>query len=107
MLLRRVYMIVTICLTSQTASDAAEVDDAEVLAISVKHCVMCHGTKPTHESFAEPPKNVVLEAIDDIKRHAALVMSQTFENRAMPPGNQTAMSDAERETLARWIRAQR
>ena len=107
LLLCRAYMIAAIGFASQTASDAAGIDDAEILAISVRHCVMCHAARPAHQSFAEPPKNVVLESIDDIKRNASLVMSQTIENRAMPPGNQTAMTDAERETLAQWIRVQR
>jgi len=95
-------------LTSPTVTSAAagaEVSDAEILAISTKHCIICHAQKPAHESFQEPPKNVILETIDDIKRHAVAVMVQTVENRAMPPGNQTIMTDAERETLARWIRA--
>src|SRR5262245_56929963 len=38
----------------------AAVSDAEALAISEKHCTMCHARKPRHESFAEPPKGVAL-----------------------------------------------
>jgi uncharacterized membrane protein len=32
-------------------SHAFAVDDAEVVALMQKHCVMCHAAKPTHESF--------------------------------------------------------
>ena len=53
----------------------------------------------------KPPKNVTLETIDDLKRYANLIMAQTVQNRAMPLGNQTGMTDDERERLGQWIRA--
>lgn len=85
----------------------AQVSDAEMLQIVTKHCVMCHAAKPTHESFSEPPKNVVLQSIDDLKRYAPLILTQTVQNKAMPLGNQTAMTDEEREKVGAWIRALR
>ena len=94
-------------LASDDAGVAADASDADVLAISVKHCVACHAAKPKHESFQEPPKNVSLETLADMKRHAPAILIQTVEDKAMPPGNQTAMTDAEREMLAQWVRAQR
>jgi uncharacterized membrane protein len=78
-----------------------------MLQIVTRHCVMCHATKPTHESFSEPPKNVVLQSIDDLKRYAPLILTQTVQNKAMPLGNQTAMTDEEREKVGAWIRALR
>ena len=80
----------------------------DVLTISAKHCMMCHARNPTHESFKEAPKNVALETIDELKRYANLIMAQTVQNRAMPLGNQTGMTDEERgEARAAWIRALR
>jgi len=67
---------------------------------------MCHAKKPTHESFQEAPKNVTLESINDLRRYAPLIMAQTVQNKAMPLGNQTVMTDAEREKIGQWIRAQ-
>ena len=46
------------------AVSGAAVSDMEVLTITVKHCAMCHAAKPTHESFKEAPKNVVLETTE-------------------------------------------
>ena len=46
-------------------------------------------SKPTHESFKEPPKNVTLETLADLKRFNQLIMIQTVRNKAMPLGNQT------------------
>lgn len=91
---------------SRPAGGAA-VSDAEMLQIVGKHCVMCHAAKPTHESFTEAPKNVTLESIADLKRFAPLILSQTVQNKAMPLGNQTAMSDEERGKVGDWIRAQK
>jgi uncharacterized membrane protein len=88
------------------AAGGAAVSDADVLTIAAKHCAMCHARKPTHESFQEAPKNVTLESIGEIRKYAALILTQTVQNKAMPLGNQTAMSDEERAKLGQWIAAQ-
>jgi uncharacterized membrane protein len=87
-------------------SYALAVDDAEALALVQKHCVMCHAAKPTHESFEEAPKNIALETIADIKKHAATISAQTVQTKAMPLGNQTGMTDEERATLDQWLKNQ-
>ena len=33
----------------------------------------------------------------------ALILTQTVQNKAMPLGNQTAMTDEERQRLGQWI----
>jgi uncharacterized membrane protein len=88
------------------AATGAAVSDAEVLTIAGKHCIMCHARRPTHESFKEAPKNVALETTADLRKHAALILTQTVQNKAMPLGNQTAMSDEERARIGAWIAAQ-
>src|SRR6185503_1923552 len=87
------------------AVTAGAVSDMEVLAITVKHCSMCHAQKPTHESFNEPPKNVVLESTADLRKHAPLILSQTVQNKAMPLGNQTSMTEEERRKIGQWLAA--
>ena len=83
---------------------ADSISDPEALAIVQKHCVMCHATKPSHESFQEAPNGVVLESIADIKMHATAVYVQTVQGRAMPLGNQTGMTDDERVALGHWLK---
>jgi len=102
-------LLCAIYLTAPRApsSTGAEISDAEMLALSEKHCTMCHAKKPTHESFAEAPKNVTLQTIDELRRFAPLILAQTVQNKAMPLGNQTAMTDDEREKMGQWIRARR
>ena len=82
----------------------ANVSDSEALAIVQRHCVMCHAVKPTHESFQEAPKNVSLETIAELKKHAATVYIQTVQTKAMPLGNQAAMTDDERSALGQWLK---
>ena len=97
---------VTILIAAAPFSRALAVDDAEMLALTQKHCVMCHAEKPTHESFQEAPKNIALETIADIKKYAATISAQTVQTKAMPLGNQTGMTDEERATLAQWLKNQ-
>jgi len=97
---------VTILLTAAPFSNACAADDAEVLALIQKHCVMCHAGKPTHESFQEAPKNIALETIADVKKHAATITAQTVQTKAMPLANQTGMTDEERATLGQWLKNQ-
>ena len=99
---------VTVILIAVSAlfSHAFAVDDADALALMRKHCVMCHAAKPTHESFQEAPKNIVLETIADLRKHAAIISSQTVQTHAMPLGNQSGMTEEERATLAQWLKNQ-
>jgi len=102
-------LICAIWLTAPRASavSSGAVSDMEVLTITVKHCAMCHAAKPTHESFKEAPKNVVLETTEQLRKHSALIMAQAVQNKAMPLGNQTAMTEEERQKLGAWLAAQR
>src|SRR5262249_49635592 len=88
-----------------SAPRAADVTDAEVLAITQKHCVMCHARMPTHEAFTKPPRNVVLETVDDLAKFAPKVLEQAVEDRTMPLGDANNITDEEREALRRWIAA--
>lgn len=89
------------------ATSDAKVSDTDILAIAQKHCVMCHSAKPTHESFSEPPKNITLDSIDSFRRYAPLIETQTVVNKAMPLGNQTGMTQEERDKIGAWIAAQK
>ena len=102
MMLRAVAM--TIFATVAPTAQAGNISDTDVLVIVHKHCTTCHAAKPTHESFREPPKNIILESVADLKKHAAVVYAQTVQGRAMPLGNQTEMSDDERATLGQWLK---
>ena len=82
------------------------VSDADILALTAKHCIMCHAPQPSHEGFAEPPKGVTLTRIEDIRRFAPLIEQQAVKTDAMPLGNETGITEAERQKLAAWIARQ-
>jgi len=86
-----------------TVSAKGSVSDTEVMEISQAHCVVCHARQPKHEAFKEAPKNVALENIDDMKRFAPQIRMQAVVNKAMPLGNQTQMTQEERDKLGQWI----
>jgi uncharacterized membrane protein len=98
-------LVAAAIMISAGAAGAGQVTDAEALAIVQRHCVMCHAAKPTHEAFEEAPKNVTLESVADLKKYAALIYAQTVQNKAMPLGNQTGMTEIERAALGRWVKA--
>ncbi|MBM3529483.1 MAG: cysteine desulfurase [Alphaproteobacteria bacterium] len=92
---------------SSGASAGPPVSDAQALEISQKHCVSCHAKAPIHPAFKEPPKNMPLETVRELKRYSTQIYMQTVQNRAMPLGNQTGMTDEERAALGRWVRGAR
>jgi uncharacterized membrane protein len=102
-------LIAAIYVTAPTArpgvAGGATVADAEALAIARKHCTNCHARDPVHPAFNAPPKNVTLESLAELRRYGDLIVMQTVQNRAMPLGNQTGMTEEERERLGRWVSA--
>ena len=76
-------------------------DGAGVAKIIAQRCVPCHAAAPTQPGFTTAPKGVMLESPEQIRLQAARIVEQT-SSRAMPPGNLTAMTDAERAVLAAW-----
>ena len=95
-----------LCVVAPSAVAQAEtVSDTDVMRIVTTHCVSCHARSPTHESFKEPPNNIVLETVADLKRFAPQVVAQTVVNKAMPMGNQTVMTEDERQQIGAWIAA--
>ena len=92
---------------ARRALPSVAVSDAAALAISVKHCTACHAPRPTKDGFSEPPKGMSLDTVDELRRHAALIDRQAVKSTAMPLGNETGMTDAERSLLGAWIAAQK
>lgn len=75
-----------------------------VRKVVAKHCVNCHAAKPAKEGFDEPPKGVMLETAAQIRKWSAKIKKQTVDTKVMPLGNETKMTDAERQLLGSWIR---
>ena len=69
---------------------------------------MCHQAAPTHEGFkgGEPPKGVMLDTLNGVKKNAAQILVQAVQGNAMPLGNETGITDPERAKLGAWIASQ-
>jgi uncharacterized membrane protein len=92
--------------TQRNADAAAGPSDGEVLAVIQQHCVTCHSNNPSHDAFSEPPKGLVIETLDDVRRHAELIDQFAVKTEIMPLGNDTGMTQGERDTLGAWIAAE-
>jgi uncharacterized membrane protein len=93
---------------------AMPVTFAQVEDIVVSRCSMCHAAEPVwsplerfQRPLAHPPKHVKLETPEQIRAHLREIKLQSVYSNAMPPGNITDMTDAERATLAAWSAATR
>jgi uncharacterized membrane protein len=81
----------------------APVDAARAVAIVQQRCVPCHSKNPTQEGFDAAPGGVVLDTRGQIEDQAEAVEEQAVRTKAMPLGNVTRMTDAEREALGAWL----
>ncbi len=78
---------------------------AQVKAIMDQRCLACHSTHPTQPGFAAAPAGIVFDTPDQIRQHALQIHKQVVELKAMPIGNLTNMTDAERAQVAAWFAA--
>jgi uncharacterized membrane protein len=78
---------------------------AQVERIVSKRCSMCHAAEPVWPTLATAPKAIRLDEADHIRRNARLIGRNAAWSSAMPPGNITEMTSAERATIAAWLAA--
>lgn len=84
-----------------TAGDSLFV---EARAVIHRRCTPCHARRPTQELFPSPPAGLLLETSEQIRAQAGPIRVQAVEQRTMPMGNFTRMTDEERRILDRWTR---
>ena len=85
------------------AAHAPAVSYAQIAPIIAQRCAVCHSVHPTEAGFSAPPAGLLLDTPEHITANAALIRTQAVTGRAMPLGNITNMTDAERATLGAWI----
>ncbi|NLR75133.1 urate hydroxylase PuuD [Leeia aquatica] len=88
-----------------TPAAAAGPNYAEVRQILQLRCASCHAAAPTQPGFASAPAGVKLDSDADIQRNLARIQQQAVVLKAMPLGNLTGMTDAERTLLKTWFAA--
>jgi uncharacterized membrane protein len=94
-----------IAIVPRAPADSAKraVAYAEVAPIVAQRCAVCHAERPTQPGFASAPAGVLLDTPDHVRANARRVYEQAVATQAMPLGNLTHMTDAERATLGAWI----
>lgn len=85
---------------------AGTADFARVYEVVTLRCVSCHAAEPSHAAFAAPPAGVILESPEQIRVEAQRIHEQTVVTRAMPLGNLTGITEAERALIGRWYAQQ-
>jgi uncharacterized membrane protein len=86
---------------SEAATGAATVQFTQVARIIEQRCAACHSLQPT--KVAAAPRGIKLDTPAEIKGQASAIEQQAVQTRAMPLGNVTGMTEAERDLLGRWI----
>jgi uncharacterized membrane protein len=74
---------------------------ADIAPIIQQRCASCHSAHPTMMGSA--PAGVMLDTPDEISQNAQRVHQQAVTLKAMPLGNVTQMTDAERQKIAAWF----
>lgn len=77
----------------------------EVSSTVMGRCSMCHAAEPFWEGIAVAPKNVRLDTPEAIAKHAREIYIQAGRSHAMPPGNVSMMTPAERDLLVVWYQS--
>jgi len=85
------------------AADSPVTRFAAIQHIVALRCAPCHAAEPTQPGFAAAPKGLLLDSPEAILAHVSVIAPQVATN-AMPIGNLTGMTDAERTQLLDWIR---
>ena len=93
---------------NRVVADSGVVSDDWIMTMVHSHCAMCHAENPSYTMLLgqPPPKGVVLESIEDVRRFAPRIMEMVARRKFMPFGNETGMTDADRDRFATWLAAQ-
>jgi uncharacterized membrane protein len=86
-------------------ASASAVTYAAVAPIVAQRCAVCHAAHPTQPGFTSAPQGVVLDTPEHVRMNAQRIRQQAVLTHAMPLGNVTGMTDAERAALGSWIDA--
>ncbi len=86
--------------------DPAQISFNQVRTIIQTHCTACHEANPRHENFDQPQGGLRLESDEQINLAAQKILERAVSAKDMPLGNETNMTDIEREILRAWIKSQ-
>ena len=98
-----ILLLVAAALAPKTrAATTQAVPLAMIRPVIESRCTTCHSRNPTHIAFPAAPAGVMLDTADEINSEAQRIHQQTVVLKAMPIGNLTEISDAERDLIDAW-----
>ena len=68
----------------------------DIQPILATHCASCH-------NVPQPPRGVALDSYEHVRAAAPRIKAMAVDSQAMPLGNATQMTVAERQRLGSWI----
>jgi uncharacterized membrane protein len=87
------------------AAGLTAADFPAVRQVFEARCVTCHSAHPTREGITAAPKGVMFDTQEEIVANARRAYEQAVILKAMPLGNVTGITDAERDLIGRWVRS--
>jgi len=99
-----VVLIVALAPQPQAAGLTAA-DFPAVQQVFQARCVTCHSSHPTNPGFSVAPKGVMFDTQAEIVANAQRAYEQVVVTKAMPLGNVTKITDAERDLIGRRVRS--
>ncbi len=75
----------------------------QVSTIIQARCSVCHSANPSFAGFSTAPAGVIFDSAEQIKLLSPRIHAQSIATQAMPLGNVTQMTQAERDLLGQWI----
>ena len=92
---------VAVAIRPHGSSGGTAVPFTQAQAIVQERCVPCHSAHPTKVDSA--PMGIVFDTPKQIQAQASLIQQVAVLTKVMPLGNQTGLTQAERDTLGHWI----
>jgi len=90
-----------VAIRPHSSSGGTAVPFTRIQAIVEARCVPCHSVRPTKVDSA--PMGIVFDTPQQITAQASLIEQVAVQTKVMPLGNQTGMTQAERDALGAWI----
>jgi uncharacterized membrane protein len=86
-----------------TTSTVSPPSFVEVRTIIVRRCTPCHSETPIEPGVTAAAGGIKMDTPEQIKALATLIKARAVDQRTMPPGNKTGITDEERAILRRWV----
>ena len=89
-------------ISAEARTLAAASDFPKVRDTVLGRCSMCHAAEPSWDGIYWAPKGVMLDSDAAVARHARQIYLQAGRSHAMPPGNVSGITEAERRLIVAW-----